>query len=259
MGMLRHCRSLVWNRVASFVAGRLANGDPDAVGEWMGRLATARTATLPPAAALRFTLKLEDRLGLLDDEAAIRLDSGVHAKHRLMGYHNFFIQHIRPDDAVLDVGCGPGAVAADIADRTRARVTGIDINARSIEMARQRYSSPRLTFVIGDATASVPEGAYTVVVLSNVLEHIRDREQFLRRVMESTGVGRFLIRVPLEERDWRVPLRRELGLEWRADLTHETEYTSESFAREMKSAGLTIREQQFRWGEIWAECVKRET
>jgi hypothetical protein len=62
-----------------------------------------------------------------------------------------------------------------------------------------------------------------------------------------------LIRVPLFERAWEVPLRKELGLEWRSDATHETEYTEESFAQEMDAAQLTLVHQEIRWGEIWAQ------
>ena len=64
---------------------------------------------------------------------------------------------------------------------------------------------------------------------------------------------RFLIRVPLFERDWRVPLKKELGVEWRLDLDHKTEYTLESFAEEMRQANLKITYQEVRWSEIWAE------
>ena len=71
--------------------------------------------------------------------------------------------------------------------------------------------------------------------------------------------SRFLIRVPVFERDWRVPLKRELGVEWRLDPTHETEYTLESFEKEMAAAGLRITYQEVRWGEIWAEVANRDT
>jgi hypothetical protein len=65
-----------------------------------------------------------------------------------------------------------------------------------------------------------------------------------------------LIRVPLFERDWRVPLKKELGVEWRLDPTHETEYTIESWAQEIEEAGLKVTHQEIRWSEIWAEAVK---
>lgn len=57
------------------------------------------------------------------------------------------------------------------------------------------------------------------------------------------------------ERDWRVPFKQELGIEWRLDHTHETEYTLESFQEEADMAGLKIAHLEVRWGEIWSELV----
>lgn len=146
-----------------------------------------------------------------------------------------------------------GAVAADIAEHAGAWVVGIDHDARSIRVAQRERAHPRLRFMVGDALAALPAERFDVVVLSNVLEHIGPRPEFLRQVRERLGPSRILIRVPLFERDWRVPLRRELGVEWRLDATHETEYTPEGFAQEVAAAGLTIAHQEVRWGEIWAE------
>ena len=104
----------------------------------------------------------------------------------------------------------------------------------------------------------VPDGSFSVIILSNVLEHLPERPSFLRQLYQNTKPDRLLIRVPLFERDWRVPLKRELGVEWRLDPTHETEYTIESFAQEMAEAQLQITYQEVRWGEIWAEVVPIE-
>ena len=170
---------------------------------------------------------------------------------------DFIINLIAPKEGerLLDVGCGIGALAHDIAERAGCQVTGLDISADSIEAARARFSHPRLDFQLGDAMEDLPNGRFDVVVLSNVLEHIGRRTAFLGRLRERTAASRFLIRVPMFERDWRVPLKRELGVEWRLDPTHETEYTLEEFAGEMNGAGLRIVHQEIRWGEIWAEAV----
>ncbi len=74
----------------------------------------------------------------------------------------------------------------------------------------------------------------------NLLERDDERSAFLRRGQETTKSQRILIRVPLFERDWRVPLKKEIGVEWRLDLTHETEYTQEEFEQEMNEAELVI-------------------
>jgi 2-polyprenyl-3-methyl-5-hydroxy-6-metoxy-1,4-benzoquinol methylase len=106
---------------------------------------------------------------------------------------------------------------------------------------------------VGNALQALPDETFDVVILSNVLEHLPERAAFLRHVQESLQPARLLVRVPLFERDWRVPLKREVGVEWRLDPTHQTEYTQESFAEEISAAGLEIAHQEVRWGELWAE------
>jgi SAM-dependent methyltransferase len=180
---------------------------------------------------------------------------GIHTKHRHTRYHDFFVQRIAAGDYVLDIGCGNGALAYDVAERAGAFVLGIDISASSIALAQDRYAHSQVEYRVGDAQQAFPEGPFDVVILSNVLEHLCGRLEFLRRLRESARPSRILVRVPLFERDWRVPLRKELGCEWRLDPTHETEYTLESFREEIEAVGLTIKDQQVRWGEIWAEVV----
>jgi hypothetical protein len=59
------------------------------------------------------------------------------------------------------------------------------------------------------------------------------------------------------DREWRVPLRKELGLYYFSDPTHFIEYTRDSFEREMAEARLDIVHLQVNWGEIWAEVRPR--
>ncbi|MFQ5422155.1 MAG: class I SAM-dependent methyltransferase [Anaerolineae bacterium] len=220
----------------------------------LGYTAVALFKKLPPRPTLRFLFQLDTWLYYLQGQMAVAYGGGVSPKHRLMGYHEFFVNRIRPGERVLDIGCGIGAVAYDVAERSGATVTGIDINERSIAQARAQFAHPRVTYQVGDVLQTLVGERFDVVVLSNVLEHLPERPSFLRRVCQQVQPARFLIRVPLFEREWRVPLKKELGVEWRLDPTHETEYTQESFAAEMAAAGLEIVHLQVRWGEIWAEC-----
>lgn len=205
-----------------------------------------------PDDALRRLLAAEDWLFARIDVLAIELDGGVHAKHRLIGYHRFFIERVGRDERVLDVGCGKGELAHDIAVSSGARVTGIDLSEEALAFARSRFAEAGLDFVQADALTYVPDEPFDVVVLSNVLEHIAERPQLLRRLAEVTQASRILIRVPLLERDWLVALRSDLGLWHYGDPTHETEYTVEQFHEELAEAGLAAEELQQRWGEIWA-------
>ena len=204
-----------------------------------------------PDRALKLLFSLDAMLYGIQGQQAIAYEGGIHTKHRHMKYHDFFTERINAADRVLDIGCGNGAVAYDVA-QIAGRVVGIDFNADNIAAARQAYQHPHLEFQLGDALEVLPDEIFSVVILSNVLEHLPGRPAFLRRLQENLQPERILIRVPLFERDWRVPLKKELGVEWRLDGTHEIEYTLETFAKEMAEAGLKTDHLEVRWGEIWA-------
>ena len=208
-----------------------------------------------PAAALRELLQLDEDITGAINEAALAYGGGIHAKHRLMNYHEFFVSRVAAGERVLDVGCGYGAVAYSVASRASATVVGIDLDEGNVAQARRRFVHPGLTFVHGVAPDDVPADRFDAVMASNVLEHIDDRLAFLTRIQERTRAGRWLIRVPMFDRDWRVPLRKELGVRHFSDPTHFIEYTRESFADEMRAAGFGIRHLQVNWGEIWAEVA----
>ncbi len=219
----------------------------------------SRVVGLPPREALCLLFRLDQRLYDLQGRMAVAYGGGVHAKLRFVRYQDFFVGRVKAGERVLDVGCGPGHVSHAIATRSGARVLGIDKEPSVIEVARERFRAPGVDYLVGAAPEDLPEGGFDVVILSNVLEHLPERSRFLRELMGKTQARRYLLRVPLFERDWRVPLKREVGAEWRLDPTHETEYTLESFAGEMAAAGLEVVHQEVRWGEIWAEARPRET
>lgn len=219
------------------------------------QLVARRAAHLSADEALRLLFRLDARFYSLQGKKSVEYGGGLHSKHRHMRYHDFFVSRVRAKERVLDIGCGIGAVAYDVAEKAEAQVVGIDLSASNIAQARQHYAHPRIEYRVGDALQVLPDGPFDVVILSNVLEHLPGRPDFLRRALEAAHPTRILIRVPLFERDWRVPLKKELDVEWRLDIDHKTEYTLESFAEEMREAELRITHQEVRWGEIWAEVV----
>ena len=198
-------------------------------------------------------LRIDEILTRCINKAAIYYGEGLHVKHRLMQYHDFFVQRVRPGEYVLDVGCGIGAVAYSIASRAGGVVTGVDINEGNIKVACSRYQHPSLKYIVGDVVFDLPAIPCDVVILSNILEHIEKRQVFLESLKCKLNPKRVLVRVPMINRDWRVFLRRELGLFYFSDPTHYTEYTEESFKEEMKASGLAIVECTIKWGEIWSE------
>lgn len=131
------------------------------------------------------------------------LEGGVHPKHRLLNYHKFFIENVNPEDAVLDLGCGNSLVALDVANKARD-VLGVDLSERNIRIAREnldKRGSKNEIFKVGDATKEELARRFDKVILSNVLEYIDDRIEFLRRIRKLSPV--ILLRVPMLNRDWQ--------------------------------------------------------
>ena len=192
------------------------------------------------------------------DPGAIEYDGGIHAKHRLTRYHDFFVERIRPSERVLDIGCGKGELAYDIAERAEANVVAIDRAAWALAFARRHFAHKRVTYIEADAVAYAPDDPFDAAVLSNVLEHLQPRVELMRSLRERARVDRLLIRVPMIDRDWTVPLRRELGLPYFSDPEHEVEYTPELLRDELASAGWTMGEPAIAWGEIWVDARPTE-
>lgn len=202
--------------------------------------------------AIRELLELD---ALLTDEinvAAARYGEGVHPKHRLMRYHDFFIDRVRTGERVLDVGCGKGEMAFDMAERGGASVVGIDVNPAYLAFARSNFAHPRVEYLEHDVYDGLPPGGFDTVTLSNVLEHLDGRVELLRRIVAEARPAQVLVRVPTANRHWAVPLREELGLPSFSDSTHTIEYVPDLLRAELEAAGLQMRELIPIWGELWA-------
>jgi len=210
-----------------------------------------------PRESVKWMLGVYDYVAVSIDMQSIRWGGGVHKKHELMdGIHEFFYSRIPQGASVLDLGCGRGTVANAIAKNAKANVIGIDLDKKLIEFANKTYTSPNLRFLHGDVFKDIPElEKVDVIVLSSVLEHLKDRANFLRSLVDRFKPQKFLIRVPTLERTHYVALKRELGLSPFIDPTHELEYSPAIFEKEMNAAGLKIIQMNIRWGDIWAECI----
>ncbi len=182
-------------------------------------------------------------------QLATRNNGGISPKHKIMKYHDFFLNNIAEDDRVLDIGCGNGLVARDLSKKAK-EVVGIDISNNSIRNARRTCFNKNVRFICGDATVYKFETTFDAIVLSNVLEHIENRIEFLLKIKPISK--KILIRVPMIDRDWLTLYKKSIGAAWRLDNTHFIEYTLSSFKKELGLAGLQITQYSIQFGEIWA-------
>ena len=198
---------------------------------------------------IKILLSIHTFLGKVIDVLAMKANGNLHPKHHLMHYYEFFLDNIRSGATILDIGCGNGFVASRIAQKA-GKVTGIDTEKANIALAKKDHFEENIEYILGDATTYPFEERYDAIVLSNVLEHIKDRVPFLKSIQRLSNT--FLIRVPMLDRDWLPLYKKELGMFYFCDSTHFTEYTEKSFQEEMGAAGLTVESHIIRFGEIWA-------
>jgi ubiquinone/menaquinone biosynthesis C-methylase UbiE len=108
----------------------------------------------------------------------------------------YLLGHLRPGLDLLDVGCGPGTITRDLAERVApGRVTGIDASPEVIAEAEREAKArraPGVTFATGDVYAlEFSDATFDVVHAHQVLQHLTDpvgalRE--MRRVLRPGGV-----------------------------------------------------------------------
>ena len=201
---------------------------------------------------------IEEHTKWVYNELALRYGNGIHIKHKIMKYANFFKKNIYKNQTVLDVGCGYGAVAFSIVENLNSvKVIGIDTDKNKIEAANKHFIHKNLKFIHNDAF-SIKPFKVDIIILSNVLEHIQDRVDFLIKLKKQFKPSLFLIRVPDLERDWSIPFKKEIGLNYFSDKTHFIEHTENEFRDEMKKANLKIKSLTKNWSEIWAKCESKD-
>jgi SAM-dependent methyltransferase len=209
-----------------------------------------------PQKDLMLLFRIKDEIEKIINNRALSYAGGEHPKHYLTKYHQFFIKNIFDGESVLDIGCGYGAVARSIAkSKPNSKILGIDNNKTRLQQALDFDNPTNLSFIYGDAIHHHFSENWDVIVLSNVIEHIEFRVEFLMAVSSNTNAKKLLIRVPCYERDWQVPLRDEFGINYFTDSDHKIEHKVSEFLSEIHQAQLELTEIKTNWGEIWAVCV----
>jgi SAM-dependent methyltransferase len=108
----------------------------------------------------------------------------------------YLLPHLRPGQSLLDVGCGPGTITADLALLVSpGEVVGIDAATEVVEQARAHAAGlgvANLRFEAGDLFAlEYPDASFDVVHLHQVLQHLSEPVAALvemRRVLRPDGV-----------------------------------------------------------------------
>jgi len=103
----------------------------------------------------------------------------------------YLLPHLKPGLSLLDVGCGPGSITADLAQRLApGRVVGVDSSADIIAAAQRDY--PDADFAVGDVyRLQFEDASWDIVHAHQLLQHVIDPVgalKELRRVASRRGI-----------------------------------------------------------------------
>jgi 2-polyprenyl-3-methyl-5-hydroxy-6-metoxy-1,4-benzoquinol methylase len=159
--------------------------------------------------------------------------------------HALIIELLGLDKRVLDVGCAVGNLAEVLAGRG-CRVTGIEIDPEAARQAEKHCER----VIVGDVEsldlgAELDEADFDVIVFGDVLEHLKDPLQTLRRfkpflqtegyvIASIPNIAHGSVRLALMQGRFRY---RSLGL---LDDTHLRFFTRETVEQLFKDAGFLI-------------------
>ncbi|HEY3006145.1 MAG TPA: methyltransferase domain-containing protein [Kribbellaceae bacterium] len=106
----------------------------------------------------------------------------------------YLLPHLKPGMSLLDVGCGPGTITADLAELVApGRVTAVEVTAGALALARaeaERRGVRNIEFVVADVhDLDFADGGFDVVHAHQVLQHVGDPVRALRELRRVCAPG----------------------------------------------------------------------
>ena len=114
-----------------------------------------------------------------------RVVVSAHAERSVADSAAFLLPYLHGDIRLLDFGCGPGSITADLANHLGqgGYVVGIDDSADAIDVAARRHQSGRVRFEVASVYGlPFADGTFDVAYGHQVLQHLADPVQALREI-----------------------------------------------------------------------------
>lgn len=155
----------------------------------------------------------------------------THTEH-LLRYE--WVKEFIKDKTVLDIACGAGFGSHKMAEEgNAAKVTGWDIDEKTITYAVIKNKHPNLLFQIKDAETFDCNSEFEIIVSFETIEHLNRPEDFLKNINRAlVADGLFFVSTPISS----MPENRKPDNKY-----HVTEWGFSRF-RNMVSQYLTVEE-----------------
>ena len=114
-----------------------------------------------------------------------------------------YIPKLKSDSKILEIGYGTGDLLHELSQKyPNAQLTGVEVVKEAIILYKTRFAKDRnVKLVLANVEEKLPfyKKEYDVVILSHVLEHIKDERKFLNKILDVLAIsGIIIVAVP----DW---------------------------------------------------------
>jgi len=161
----------------------------------------------------------------------------MHPKH-LVKSKIWFINHLKKNDIVLDLGCNSGQISMSIA-RNVKQVFGLEIDAVLVKRAQNEARINKiknLEILQGDANIKLPfkNNYFDKVICSDVLEHLHKRNLALAEIKRVLKRGGILFLVTDNPNTTWKQFQKSQGQFYYADKDHKYEYPKKEILKLLK-------------------------
>lgn len=139
--------------------------------------------------------------------------------------YRFAAAHFQGQEKIADLGCGWG-FGTEFLARSGGQVCGFDINPSIVEHASRRFRQSDVRFEVHDIMdGPLPGGAYDLICMFEVIEHLEDPGLGLASIRASLQQGGVLL----------LSTPNALAIKKGSHPYHSTEFTPKSFESVLRS------------------------
>lgn len=107
----------------------------------------------------------------------------------LQSKNDFFIKNLsHKKKAVLDIGCGSGILAFELA-KYYENVVGVDICQEMLEIAKLKRYAPNIQYLLMDAEKLILDEKFDLITSANTFHHLQNLPATLKRIKKLLNPG----------------------------------------------------------------------